>query len=129
MYVDAIFNREADVVKIVERDKTGKRIYKELPVKYTMYYPDPKGKYQSIYGTPLSKSICRNSKDFRKEQTVHSGKQIYEADLNQTFVCLSENYLNADAPKLNVAFFDIETDMQPHAYPSGKMVRIRPKLK
>ena len=29
------------------------------------------------------------------------------------FQCLSENYLNVDAPKLNVAFFDIETDFDP----------------
>lgn len=113
MYVDAIYNRDEDVVKIVERDKLGRRIYKDLPVKYTMYYPDPKGKHQSIYGTPLSKIVCKNSKDFRKEQAVYSGKQLYEADLNQTFVCLSENYLNVDAPRLNVAFFDIETDFDP----------------
>ena len=26
---------------------------------------------------------------------------------------MSENYLNQDAPKLNVAFFDIETDFDP----------------
>jgi len=38
---------------------------------------------------------------------------MFESDVNPIFQCLSENYLNQDAPKLNVAFFDIETDFDP----------------
>ncbi len=44
---------------------------------------------------------------------IHSNKKLYEADINPVFVCLSENYLNQDAPKLNIAFFDIEVDFDP----------------
>lgn len=127
MYVDALFERDDDVVKVVERSKEGKRVYKEFPVRYTFYVPDAKGKYTSIYGEPLQKIVCKNSKEFRKELAINSGKRLYEADLKPTFVCLSENYLNAEPPKLNVAFYDIETDMQPYAYPSGHKVKIRPK--
>ena len=38
---------------------------------------------------------------------------MFESDVNPIFQCLSEHYLNQDAPKLNVAFFDIETDFDP----------------
>ena len=113
MYVDAFFQRDADIVKIVERSTEGKRVFKEFPVRYTFYHTDPKGKFQSIYGEPLSRVVCRNSKDFRKELSIHNNKKLYEADINPIFSTLSENYLNAEAPKLNVAFWDIEVDFDP----------------
>ena len=113
MYVDAIHQRDQEIIKVVERSTNGDRVYKEFPVRYTFYYPDPKGKFRSIYDEPLSRVVCKNSKDFRKEQAIHSHKKLYEADLNSTFVCLSEHYLNAESPKLNVAFFDIEVDFDP----------------
>ena len=113
MYVDAMFDRDNDIVKVVERTNDGKRVYKDFPVRYTFYVPDARGKYTSIYGDPLQKIVCKNSKDFRKELAINSNKKLYEADFKPTFVCLSENYLNADPPKLNVAFFDIEVDFDP----------------
>ena len=113
MYVDAFFQRDADIVKIVERSTEGKRVFKEFPVRYTFYHTDPKGKFQSIYGEPLSRVVCRNSKDFRKELSIHNNKKLYEADINPIFSTLSENYLNAEPPKLNVAFWDIEVDFDP----------------
>jgi DNA polymerase elongation subunit (family B) len=112
-YVDAWFDRENDIIKIVERSSQGKREFRDIPVRYTFYYEDARGKFQSIYGTPLSRIVCRNSKDFRKEMAIHSNKKMYEADINPIFVCLSEHYLNQDAPKLNTAFFDIEVDFDP----------------
>ena len=112
-YVDAFFDRNSDYIKVVERNKHGKREYREFPVKHTFYFADQKGKYQSIYGTPVAKVVCKNTKDFLKEMSVNNNKKLFEADLNPTFVCLSENYLNQDAPKLNVAWFDIEVDFDP----------------
>ena len=69
MYVDAFFQRDADIVKIVERDVNGKRVFKEFPVRYTFYHTDPRGKFQSIYGEPLSRVICRNSPRLRDSNT------------------------------------------------------------
>ncbi len=112
-YVDAWFNRDEDIIKIVERNKKGEREYKEHPVKHTFYYKDPKGKHTSIYGDAVTRVVCKNTKDFHKELKINSHKEIYEADINPIFVCLSEHYLNQDAPKLNVAFFDIEVDFDP----------------
>jgi DNA polymerase elongation subunit (family B) len=113
LYVDAFFQRDADIVKIVERSTEGKRVFKEFPVRYTFYHTDPRGKFQSIYGEPLSRVVCRNSKDFRKELSIHNNKKLYEADINPIFSTLSEQYLNAETPKLNVAFWDIEVDFDP----------------
>ena len=98
------------MVKIVERNADGQRVFKEHPVKYTMYYPDAKGKYTSIYGDPLGKMVCKSTKDMRKEAAILGNRQLYESDINPVFNHLSETYLNQDAPKLNICFFDIETD-------------------
>ena len=111
-YVDALFDRDHDMIKIVER-KDGVRTFREYPVKYTFYYKDQRGKYKSVYGDPLSRIVCKNTKDFRKEVAINRDKTLFESDINPIFQCLSENYLNQDAPKLNIAFFDIETDFDP----------------
>jgi DNA polymerase elongation subunit (family B) len=111
-YVDALFDRDHDLIKVVER-KDGVRTFREYPVKYTFYYKDQKGKYKSVYGDPLSRIVCKNTKDFRKEIAINRDKTLFESDINPIFQCLSENYLNQDAPKLNIAFFDIETDFDP----------------
>ena len=111
-YVDAQFDRDQDVIRVVER-KDGKRHFTEYPVKYTFYYKDARGKYKSIYGDPLNRIVARNTKQFRKELAINQNKELFESDVNPIFQCLSEQYLNVDAPKLNVAFFDIETDFDP----------------
>jgi DNA polymerase elongation subunit (family B) len=111
-YVDAFFDRDADIIRAVER-KDGKRSFTEYPVKYTFYFEDQRGKYKSVYGDPLSRIVCKSTKDFRKEVAINNSKKLFESDINPIFQCLSENYLNQDAPKLNIAFFDIETDFDP----------------
>ena len=108
-YVDALFDREHDRIHVVER-RDGERRYQEYPANYVFYYDDPRGKFTSIYGTPVSRFSTRNNKEFRKEIRIQSGKQLYESDINPIFRCLEENYKGQDAPKLNVAFFDIEVD-------------------
>ena len=111
-YVDAHFDRDQDMIRVVER-KDGKRTYREYQAKYTFYFKDPRGKYKSVYGDPLTRIVCKNTKDFRKEVAINKGKELFESDINPIFQSLSENYLNQDAPKLNIAFFDIETDFDP----------------
>ena len=111
-YVDAYFDRDSDIIRVVER-RDGKRHYTEYPVKYTFYYEDPRGKHKSVYGDPLTRIVSKNTKDFRKELAINKNKKLFESDINPIFQCLSENYLNQDAPNLNIAFFDIETDFDP----------------
>ena len=111
-YIDALFDREHDRIHIVER-RDGERRYQEYPANYVFYYDDARGKFQSIYGTPVSRFSTRNNKEFRKEIRIQSGKPLYESDINPIFRCLEENYKGQDGPKLNVAFFDIEVDFDP----------------
>ena len=111
-YIDALFDREHDRIHIVER-RDGKRQYREYPANYIFYYDDPRGKFQSIFGTPVARFSTRNNKEFRKEMRIQSGKRLFESDINPIFRCLEENYKGQDAPKLNVAFFDIEVDFDP----------------
>lgn len=111
-YVDAIFDRDADLIRVVER-REGKRHFTEYPIRYTFYYKDPHGKHKSIYGDPLNRIVSKSTKDFRKELAINNTKKLFESDVNPIFQCLSSNYLNIDAPKLNVAFWDIETDFDP----------------
>ena len=111
-YVDALFDRERDRIHIVER-VNGQRRYTDYPAQYIFYYDDPKGKFKTIYDTPVSRFSTRNNKEFRKELAMRKNKRTWESDINPVFRCLAENYMGKDAPKLHVAFFDIETDFDP----------------
>jgi DNA polymerase elongation subunit (family B) len=112
-YVDSIWDRDLDIVKVVERDPVKGRIFQQFPARYVFYYPDGRGKYTSIFGEPLTKVASKSWKENIKEQKIHSGHKLYESDINPVFRCLEENYLGKDAPKLNVAFWDIEVDFDP----------------
>ena len=109
-YVDALYDRDHDRIHIVERTNDGERLYKEFPANYIFYFEDPRGKHRTIYGTPCSRFASKSMKEFRKELRMHSGTEIFESDINPVFRCLADNYQGIDAPKLNVAFFDIEVD-------------------
>jgi len=113
MYVDAINDAKNDRIHVIERTLDGTRSYQEFPANYVFYYPDSKGKYRSIYRDSLSRFSTRKKSEFEKEKRIHSGKKLFESDVNTVFRCLSDNYLGVDAPKLHTAFFDIEVDFSP----------------
>jgi DNA polymerase elongation subunit (family B) len=108
-YVDALFSKDEDRIYVVER-VNGQRIYKEYPANYIFYYDDPRGKFRSIYGTPVSRFSSRSGKEFFKELKSHNKNKLWESDIKPLVRCLEENYLGKDSPKLQVAFFDIEVD-------------------
>ena len=111
-YIDGYFDRSSDIIRVVERQNK-ERVFKEYPIKYTFYHEDPSGKFKSTTGKSLSRIVCKNTKDFHKELAINRNKTLFESDVNPIFQCLSENYLNKDAPDLNIAFFDIEADFDP----------------
>ncbi len=111
-YVDALYDRAKDKIHVVERVK-GERVYREFPADYIFYYDDPRGKFRTIYDSPVSRFSTRNSKEYHKELKVHSNKRLWESDINPIFRCLESNYLGATSPKLQTAFFDIEVDFDP----------------
>ena len=111
-YVDALYDRAKDRIHIVERNN-GVREYKEYPANYVFYYDDPRGKHRTIYDTPVSRFSTRIGKEFHKELRINSDKRIWESDINPVFRCLADNYLGANSPKLQTAFWDIEVDFDP----------------
>jgi len=108
-YVDALHDREHDRILVVER-VNGKRVYNEFPAEYVFYYPDRKGKFKTIFDTPVSRFATRNYKEFQKEVRMHSGQELFESDFKPVFRCLENNYKGKNSPKLQTAFFDIEVD-------------------
>ena len=112
-YVDAIHDKSAERIHVVERGPNGERIFKEYPTNYVLYYENAKGKHRSLYGTAVTKFSSRKQQEWEKEKRMHSGKRLFESDIPIVFRCLSENYLGVEAPKLHTCFFDIEVDFDP----------------
>ena len=108
-YIDGFLDKERDVIHVVER-VNGQRKYVEYPAKYTLYYPDPRGKFTSIFGDKLERVVCNSGKKFNTEKKIHGNKRLFESDINPVFRCLADNYMDAEAPALNLCFFDIEVD-------------------
>jgi len=108
-YVDAYYEKDKDVVHVVER-VNGERIYKEYPAERTFYVKDENGSHKSIYGENVRKIVTKRSKDFRKELAMLRGKKLYESDFKPENQCLSNFYNGAESPKLHTCFFDIEVD-------------------
>ena len=111
-YVDCLLDRAKDRIHVVERVR-GERVYQEYPAKYVFYYNDPRGKFRTIYDTPVSRFSTHNSKEFHKELKANNKKDTWESDINPVFRCLEEHYLGCESPKLQTAFFDIEVDFDP----------------
>ena len=103
MYVDGLLDRERDIIQVVER-RDGVRKYVQYPAKYVFYYPDTKGRYTSIFGDTLTRVVATSGKQFNKEKKIHGQKRLFEHDINPMFRCFSENYPDAEAPELHVAF-------------------------
>ena len=111
-YVDAYLDRERDIIHAVER-VNGKRVFREFPAKYVLYYPDARGKYTSIFGDSLTRIVCNSGKKFATEKKINAHKTLFESDTNPVFRCLAENYDPNITPELNLCLFDIETDFNP----------------
>ena len=106
-YVDAWYHKEKDLVRVVER-LNGRRTYKDYPAKYVFYYPEKGGAFTSMHGESLTRVQVSSNKAMDKERRMHGHKRLYESDYRPLNRCLEDNYLNAEDPKLQVAFFDIE---------------------
>ena len=111
-YVDAFYDQGKDIVTCIER-VDGKRVITEISPTHNFYYGDPNGTHKSIYGDPVTEVRCANIKDFKKNLGINNNNKTFESDIRPLNKVLAEHYTGADAPKLNVAFFDIEVDFDP----------------
>jgi DNA polymerase elongation subunit (family B) len=112
-YIDAIIERDKNQILVVERDKHGKRHFVTHPTKYVVYWPNEKGKWNSIFDTKLDRYQTAKDKDFKKELSLLPKVKLHESDINPIFRCLYENYKDSPSPDLHVGFFDIEVDFDP----------------
>ena len=112
MYVDAMYDKKHDVVRVVERVDGQRMLIEHKPV-YNFYVGDPRGKQRSIYGEPVVELHCKNLKDFRKNVALYKHNKLYESDIRPLNKTIAKHYENVDTPKLHTAFFDIEVDFDP----------------
>jgi DNA polymerase elongation subunit (family B) len=111
VYIDASFKRsgEEETIRIVERIN-GARVYKEYQPDFHFFVTDPRGSHKSIFGDAVKKVTPRSFGEKQKlVKTLSSNVKSWESDVDPVFRCLEHNYHSGEAPKLNVAFFDIET--------------------
>lgn len=111
-YIDALQDRDKEIIQVVSR-VNGERIYTDYKPDYSFYVDDPRGKFTTIYGTPVSKITPKNNKEFQKEKAIHGNKKLWESDLNLINKCLFENYKDATPPELHIGLFDIEVNFDP----------------
>lgn len=109
MYVHAKYNKDTDIISIVER-VNGSRVFKELKPDHSFYVEDPRGTHKSMFGDPLVKIEPKSYKDKRRLGKIYGDKKQFEFDLPPIARCIEQNYQDTEPADLNIAFFDIETD-------------------
>lgn len=119
-YISAILDRKRDAVIVWERDKDGIRVEQIYDAPYYFYSDDPKGKYQTIYDTRVTKHTFETGREYygkRKEYVQHGGRnetKLWESDISPEMRVLSNHYFGLAAPKLHVTHLDIEVDYDPN---------------
>lgn len=110
MFVDAYTDKKYNLIRVVERIN-GERVMQNYPTPYEFYYQSKDGMYRSIYGEACEKYVARSPKSFYAslKKCKEDGK-TFESDIKPVLKVLEQHYKNAEAPKLNKSFFDIETD-------------------
>jgi DNA polymerase elongation subunit (family B) len=114
-YISAFTDRRRDAVIVWERDKDGDRIEQIYDAPYYFYYDDPRGKYKTIYDTPVSKIESKTGREHytKRKDMVERNIRLWESDIAPEIRVLSNHYYGVPAPKLNVTFLDIEVDTDP----------------
>jgi hypothetical protein len=111
-YVDAFWNRDRNTIEVVER-VNGQRVMTTWPTRFLVGWPSGKGRHKSIFGTDLEVFETNKYEEFQRELRMIDRAKQFESDINPVFRCFYDHYKNAPLPKLNVAFWDIETGWDP----------------
>ena len=114
MYIDTFFDAKNNLILSSERID-GKRVLKRHQPDFFLYYDDPSGVYTSTTGKKCSKFETPHYAAFKEEINTLAkiGRQTYEADIKPIMKGLEQFYAGCKIPDPNIAFFDIETDMDP----------------
>lgn len=111
MYVGACLDKFTDKVLIAERLPNGQRITNTVRPIYEFYVEDPDGDYDGLDGKSVRRIQCENSREFWSMRKKYEGQRTYEMNFNIVQKCLYKYYSNAELPKLNKSYMDIEVDL------------------
>ncbi|AUS03045.1 hypothetical protein NVP2275O_464 [Vibrio phage 2.275.O._10N.286.54.E11] len=111
MYIDAMFDRKKDCIRVAERIN-GKRLLRDIRPVYEFYAEDPQGTITSVTGKAVTHHRFSSNKDMKLAAASFKsqGLDVFESDVNVLNKTLAYEYKNEPAPNPNIAFFDIETD-------------------
>lgn len=113
-YISAIVPTDMpNIVFVWERNKQNERVLVEHSAPYYFYVDDPKGKYRTMYNTPVSKVDCGDNRGMyynKRKELKGKGKKLWESDISPDLRVLSNKYYEQPAPKLHITFLDIEND-------------------
>lgn len=115
MYISAQTSYDRSKVKVWERTSDGRRILNEYPSPLSFYVEDPNGTYKDYKNTPLAKMVYDSYDDYYNAARRYksNGKKMWESDIPLEYKVLSKYYHNQLEGKLNIGFYDIETDFDP----------------
>ena len=118
MYRYACWDGKKRCIKLFTWDENGQRIIRDIPFKPYLYIEDPRGKYKSIFGTPLIKREFNTPFDRTKFIEDSKLTRIFE-NIKPAQQFLIENYEGLqDTPEftkypLKIYMYDIETKPLP----------------
>lgn len=111
MYISAATTKNRQEVLVWERTEHGRDL-KVFPAPYYFFIPDKDGKYLDIHANKLRRKDFSSFNEFKEEKMRHisRGDKTYEAGISPEYKVLSKHYFNAEIPKMNIMFYDIEVD-------------------
>jgi len=137
MYIDAFeirtenSNGKDKAVIVVEKDENGRRTARifERQSLFYFYEENDYGTVKTLDGKFAKKVVCNSYSEMKKriESAKSQNKKTYESDISPVAKVLLNHYKDSGIPELNVAFFDIEVEIDKQkgfAKPSDPFSRI-----
>lgn len=109
-YISSI--TKGDLVLVWERDEEGNRVEQIYDAPFYFYVDDPAGDYRTIYDTPVTKLVFKNSREYynTRKNVQEMGLKMWESDIPADLRVISRHYYGQPSPKMNITFLDIEND-------------------
>lgn len=117
-----------DSVFVWERHPDGRRLV-TYPAPWDCYVEDSRGTHQTLHGDRAT--FFEFDSRFQLMASVKAaqakGRKVFEGDIPPDLKILSQHYYEAEVPKLNVGYLDIEVDYKTNSYEREHEVTARKK--
>lgn len=126
MYINA--EQMGDSIFVWERHPDGRRLV-TYPAPWNCYVEDENGVHETLTGQRASffEFETRFELMTAVKAATNRGRKVFEGDIPPDLKILSEHYYEAEVPKLNVCYLDIEVDYKTNSYERSHMVTARLK--